>query len=44
MDNPNQKNKEYFLSEILGSKVVSKGKRIGKLSDIVIKEGGRYLK
>ena len=41
MDNLNQKNKEYFLSEILGSKVVSKGKRIGKLSDIVIKEGGK---
>lgn len=42
MYSPNQKNnQEYFLSEILGSKVVLNDKKIGKLSDIVIKEGGK---
>ncbi len=37
----NGKDRVYFLSEILGSKVVSKGKKLGKLSDIVIVESGR---
>lgn len=41
-DNTIQKNnQEYFLSEILGAKVVLNNKRIGRLSDIIIKEGGK---
>jgi magnesium transporter len=30
----------FFLSEILGAKVMLKGKRVGKLVDLVIKENG----
>ncbi len=31
----------YFLSEILGAKVTLSGKKLGKLSDIIIKENGK---
>jgi magnesium transporter len=41
MENGSQKNREYFLSEILSRQVVFKKKKIGKLSDLVIKEGGK---
>src|SRR5271157_3043236 len=30
----------YFLSEILGSRIFLGGKKIGKLTDLVIKENG----
>lgn len=39
--NINQFQPFYFLSEILGAKVVLRGKKIGKLSDIIIKENGK---
>src|SRR5665811_1812312 len=39
--NTNQFQPFYFLSEILGAKVVLRGKKIGKLSDIIIKENGK---
>jgi magnesium transporter len=31
---------EFFLSEFLGAKVIVGGKKVGKLSDVVIKENG----
>ncbi len=31
----------YFLSEILGAKVMLSGKKLGKLSDVIIKENGK---
>jgi magnesium transporter len=39
--NTNQFKPFYFLSEILGAKVMFRDKRIGKLSDILIKENGK---
>ncbi len=30
----------YFLSEILGAKVIAAGKKIGKLADVIVKENG----
>lgn len=39
--NTNQFQPFYFLSEILGAKVILHGKKIGKLSDIIIKENGK---
>jgi len=35
-----QPEQTYFLSEILGTKVFLKGKKVGKLSDLVIRENG----
>jgi magnesium transporter len=39
--NTSQSQPFYFLSEILGAKVILNGKKIGKLSDIIIKENGK---
>src|SRR5450759_2959990 len=39
--NTNQFQPFYFLSEIIGAKVILRGKKIGKLSDILIKENGK---
>jgi magnesium transporter len=39
--NTNQFQHFYFLSEILGAKVILRDKKIGKLSDIIIKENGK---
>ena len=33
--------KSYFLSDILGKKVLRDGKKIGKLADLIIKENGK---
>jgi magnesium transporter len=37
---PTQAEQSYFLSEILGLKVMAAAKSVGKLSDLVIKENG----
>jgi len=39
--NTNQFQPFYFLSEIIGAKVILRGKKIGKLSDILIRENGK---
>jgi CBS domain-containing protein/sporulation protein YlmC with PRC-barrel domain len=41
VQNTNQFQPYYFLSEILGAKIILHGKKIGKLSDIIIKENGK---
>src|SRR5574337_429254 len=39
--NTNQPEQVFFLSEILGAKVIFRKARIGKLSDVVIVETGK---
>ena len=36
----NQPEETYFLSEILGTRVIMSGKKVGKLTDLVIRENG----
>jgi magnesium transporter len=36
--------KSYFLSELIGNKVMLNGKRIGKLADVIIVEAGKVPK
>ena len=39
--NGRQRDQSYFLTELLGAKVILKGKRIGRLTDFVIVESSR---
>lgn len=38
----NQEIKDFYLTELIGSKIFLKNKTIGKLSDFIIKENGKF--